>query len=65
MEIGLSLMMASNRLLGAHLLGSYASEIIYGAGMMIEGRQPVKSLQKLIFPHPTVSEIIRETLFEF
>ena len=53
----------TNRLIGIHLIGSYASEIIYGAAMMIESRWPVTDLQELVFPHPTVSEIIRETLF--
>ena len=53
----------SGRLIGVHLIGSYASEIIYGAAMMIESCWPINDLQELVFPHPTVSEIIRETLF--
>ena len=55
----------TDRILGVHLLGSYASEIIYGAAMMIESRWPVKDLKELVFPHPTVSEIIREALFAY
>ena len=53
----------TNRLIGAHLIGSYASEIIYGASMMIESRWPVDDLKEIVFPHPSVSEIVRETLF--
>ena len=53
----------TNRLIGAHLIGSYASETIYGAAMMIESRWPIEDLREIVFPHPTVSEIIRETLF--
>ena len=53
----------TDRLIGAHLIGSYASEIIYGAAMMIESRWPVSDLKEIVFPHPTVSEIIREALF--
>jgi len=53
----------TERLIGVHLIGSYSSEIIYGAAMMIESRWPVKDLKELVFPHPTVSEIIREALF--
>ena len=53
----------TNRLIGVHLLGSYASEIIYGAALMLETELPVEQLKKVIFPHPTVSEIIREVLF--
>jgi dihydrolipoamide dehydrogenase len=52
-------------LVGAHIIGSYASEMIFGAGMMIEQETRVGELQELVFPHPTVSEIIRETIFEF
>jgi len=55
----------SNRLLGVHLIGGYASEIIYGAAMMIESHWPVEDLRELVFPHPTVSEIIREALFAY
>ena len=53
----------TERLIGAHLIGPYASEMIYGACMMIESRWPISDLKELVFPHPTVSEIIRETLF--
>jgi len=52
-----------NRLLGCHLLGSYASEIIMSAGIMIETEMRVDDIKELIFPHPTVSEIIREAIF--
>jgi len=51
------------RLLGCHLLGSYASEIILSAGMMIESEMRINDIKELIFPHPTVSEIIREAVF--
>jgi dihydrolipoamide dehydrogenase len=52
----------TQRLIGAHLIGPYVSEMIYGASMMIESRWPVGDLRELMFPHPTVSEIIRDTL---
>lgn len=52
-------------LVGVHLIGSYASEIIYGASLMLETQLPTDSLKKLVFPHPTVSEIVREALFQF
>ena len=53
-----------NRILGVHLIGSYASEIIYGAGLMIETELRVEDIKELVFPHPTVGEVIREALFE-
>jgi dihydrolipoamide dehydrogenase len=54
----------NNCLLGVHLAGSYVSEIIYGAAMMIETKMKIKNIKKIVFPHPTVCEVIREALFE-
>ena len=52
-------------LIGVHMIGSYSSEIIYGAGIMIETELRVRDIKELVFPHPTVSEIIRESIFHF
>jgi len=52
-----------NRLLGCHLLGGYASEIILSAGIMIENEMRIDDIKELVFPHPTVGEIIREAIF--
>ena len=51
--------------IGVHMIGNYSSEIIYGAGVMIETEMPVKDIKKLVFPHPSVCEVIREGIFEF
>ena len=51
--------------IGVHMIGNYSSEIIWGAAEMIELELRVKDAKEIIFPHPTVSEIIRETLWEF
>ena len=53
------------KLLGVHLIGSYVSEVIYGACIMIETELRVDDIKELVFPHPTVSEIIRDSIFEF
>lgn len=53
-----------NRIVGIHMVGNYASEIIYGAAMMIETEIDINSLKEIVFPHPTVCEVIREALFE-
>ena len=50
-------------IVGLHMIGSYASEIIYGAAMMVETEMRVEDIQKLVFPHPTVCEVIREAMF--
>lgn len=51
--------------LGVHLIGAYCGEIIWGAAEMLEMSLRVTDARQIIFPHPTVSEIIRETLWEF
>ncbi len=52
-------------LLGVHILGNPSSEIIYGACMAIESEMTIQELQEVVFPHPTVSEILKETIFTF
>lgn len=52
-------------IIGVHLIGSYSGEIIWGAAEMIEMQLRVQDARQIIFPHPTVSEIIREVLWEF
>ena len=49
--------------LGVHMLGNPSSEMIYGACMAIEAELTVKELEEVVFPHPTVSEIFKETVF--
>lgn len=51
-------------ILGVHMIGNYASEIIYGAAMMVEKKMRVENVRKMVFPHPTVGEVIREGLFQ-
>ncbi len=51
--------------IGVHMIGNYSSEIIYGAGILVETEMPVKDIKKLVFPHPSVCEVIREGIFEF
>jgi dihydrolipoamide dehydrogenase len=51
--------------LGVHMLGNPGSEIIYGACMAIEQEMTLSEMQEVVFPHPTVSEIFKETIFAF
>ena len=53
-----------DRLVGVHIVGPYASEMIYGAAQMCASELPLDCLKKMVFPHPTVSEIIRECMFK-
>ena len=54
----------SHVLLGAHMIGTPASEIIFGAATMIEAELRVEELREIVFPHPTVSEALRDVLWE-
>ncbi len=51
------------RLIGVHMIGNYSSEIIYGAGFMIETELRIDDIKQLVFPHPAVCEVIREAIF--
>ena len=51
------------KVLGVHMLGNPCSEMIHGACIAIEQGMTVEQLQRVIFPHPTVSEILKETVF--
>ena len=53
----------TKNIIGLHMIGNYASEIIYGAAMMIDTKMRVDDVQKFVFPHPTVCEVIREGCF--
>lgn len=49
-------------LIGAHLLGNPASELIVIAGIAIEKGMKTEELTSFVFPHPTVGEILKEAL---
>ena len=51
---------ASRVVLGVHMVGPYAPETIWGAAACLESEYTVDDLRQLVFPHPTVSEGIRE-----
>ena len=51
-----------SRVTGVHMLGNPCSEIITAAAIAIERGCTVEDLLKVVFPHPTVSEILKETL---
>jgi dihydrolipoamide dehydrogenase len=49
-------------ILGAHILGNPASELIVIAGIAVEKGMKADELKAMVFPHPTVGEIIKEAL---
>ena len=53
----------SDVLLGVHMMGAGCSEIIYGAAVMLETELRVEDIQQIVFPHPTVGEVMRDAMF--
>ncbi|HIZ32401.1 MAG TPA: dihydrolipoyl dehydrogenase [Candidatus Bacteroides merdigallinarum] len=51
-------------ILGAHVLGNPASEIIVQAGMAISLGLTAEQWARMVFPHPTVGEIFKEACAE-
>lgn len=49
-----------NKVLGLHLLGNPASELIVLGGMMVEDGLDVDAFRRYVFPHPTVGELFRD-----
>ena len=54
---------ATGRVLGVHMLGNPCSEIVHSTCMAIELGLTAGQLTEIVFPHPSVSEILRETAF--
>jgi dihydrolipoamide dehydrogenase len=52
------------RILGVHAVGAYASEFIWGGAALIEQELRIEDVKQLIFPHPTVCELIRDAVWE-
>lgn len=53
----------SDRIIGCHILGNPASELIVLAAVAIDNGDTVEKFRKHVYPHPTVGEIIHEVLF--
>lgn len=51
-------------IIGVSMIGSYSSEIILSAVLMVEMKMRIADIKKAVFPHPSVAEIIREAIFE-
>lgn len=54
----------NQKVLGIHLVGSYASELILSTVIMLGTEMTLDEMKKIVFPHPTVGEVIREALFQ-
>ena len=55
-----ALVSPAGKILGVHMLGNSSSEFICAACMAITNGFTVEQLQRTVFPHPTVSEMLKE-----
>ena len=53
----------TNVLLGVHMIGGACSEMIWGAAALVEAEFRAKEIEEIVFPHPTVSELTRDSIF--
>jgi dihydrolipoamide dehydrogenase len=52
----------NGEILGVHALGDGSSEFIVAAAMMVETEMCAATASEIVFPHPTVSEALREAI---
>ena len=52
----------SGKILGAVCIGAHVSEFISTITLALEAEMTVEQFQKVIFPHPTISESLAEAL---
>ncbi len=55
---------SQNQILGAHIVGNSATEIISQFSIALSNQLKVDDLIKTIFPHPTISESVHEALLQ-
>ena len=51
-------------ILGVHAIGDGASEFIAAAAAMIETEMSVSDVDRIVFPHPTISEALKQAVLE-
>lgn len=50
------------QVLGVHMIGGCCGEFIASASAMVETEQCVDDIRQIVFPHPTTSEALKETI---
>ncbi len=53
----------TKKVIGAQILGNYSSEFIVMLGTFIQLQLPAEEIMKIVFPHPTVGEVIHEAVY--
>jgi dihydrolipoamide dehydrogenase len=55
----------SRRILGCHILGPHAADIIHQASIVMANNQPVDNFSHAVFAHPTLSEALAQAALSF
>ena len=64
-ETGLCKMVVDSKkqtVLGVHMIGNPCSEFVAAASFAVRNGYTIQELEQVVFPHPTVSEILHEIL---
>ena len=65
---GIAKLIVNNKtktIVGGQALSNYSSEFIIALGTFIEAELTIDDIKQIVFPHPTVCEIIREAVFQY
>ena len=52
----------SNRIIGVHIIGPQATELIAQAGVLVDLSATIEDVKKVVFAHPTLSEAVMEAV---
>ena len=55
---------AAGRILGCHLFGPHASDIVQEACAMITNKTTIENFRRIIHTHPTLTEVLQSAMFE-
>lgn len=58
----IKMIVSGDKLIGCHILGSHASDLIMEASLAISANLPVTAILRAIHPHPTLTELIHTAL---
>lgn len=53
------------QLLGCHIFGPHASDIVHYASIAMEGKMTVEQLKNIIFAHPTLGELFSDNMRQY
>ncbi len=52
----------SHRIIGVHIMGPHASDIVHDGSLAIQNELTVESIKESVFAHPTLSEVFYEAI---